>query len=42
MGMTLTADITFNGDQLSGGISAPGLGTSPIKGQRQGTAATTA
>jgi hypothetical protein len=36
MGVTLTADVTFDGHQLSGGISAPGFGVSPIKGQRKG------
>jgi hypothetical protein len=35
MGITLTADISFDGDKLSGGIEAPGFGTSPIKGQRK-------
>jgi hypothetical protein len=35
MGMTLMADITIEGDLLSGGISASGFGTSPIKGQRK-------
>ena len=35
MGITLTADISFDGDKLSGGIAAPGFGTSPITGQRR-------
>ena len=35
MGMTLMADVTIEGDTLSGGISASGFGTSPIKGQRK-------
>jgi hypothetical protein len=35
MGLTLTADVSVDGSQLSGGISAPGFGTSPIKGQRR-------
>lgn len=35
MGLTLSAEVTIDGDQLSGGISAPGFGTSPIKGQRR-------
>jgi hypothetical protein len=35
MGITLTADVCLDGDKLSGGIAAPGFGTSPIKGQRK-------
>jgi hypothetical protein len=35
-GVPLSADVTVSGDQLTGGISAPGFGTSPIRGQRQG------
>jgi hypothetical protein len=35
MGLTLTAEITVDGNQLAGGISAPGFGTSPIRGQRR-------
>jgi hypothetical protein len=35
MGLTLTAQVTIDGDQLSGGISAPGFGSLPIKGQRR-------
>jgi hypothetical protein len=36
MGMTLQAEVTVDGDRLSGGISASGFGTSPISGQRRG------
>jgi hypothetical protein len=35
MGITLTADISVEGDKLSGAIGAPGFGTSPITGQRR-------
>jgi hypothetical protein len=35
MGLTLSAEVTIAADQLSGGISAPGFGTSPIRGQRR-------
>jgi hypothetical protein len=35
MGLTLAAEITVEGDQLTGGISAPGFGTSPIRGRRR-------
>jgi hypothetical protein len=35
MGLTLTAEVSIAADQLSGGISAPGFGTSPIRGQRR-------
>ena len=35
MGMTLMADITIDGDTLSGAISASGFGTSPIRGRRR-------
>ena len=35
MGMSLTADITLDGDRLSGTIHAGGFGKSPITGQRK-------
>jgi len=35
MGVTLQADITIDGDNLCGGISAGGFGTSKIAGQRK-------
>jgi hypothetical protein len=34
-GVPLSADVTVNGDQLSGGISALGFGTSSIQGRRK-------
>jgi hypothetical protein len=34
-GVPLSADVTVTGDQIAGGISAPGFGTSPIQGRRQ-------